>query len=53
MSVDDGGKGVTVTECPTCYRLFYAQCKISWHEGEGYGEFQKLGKSEREKEDAP
>ncbi|KAE9453358.1 hypothetical protein C3L33_14750, partial [Rhododendron williamsianum] len=51
MLVDDGGDRVTVSECPNCHRLFCAQCKVSWHGGLECGEFQRLEKEERERED--
>ncbi|KAI4325383.1 hypothetical protein MLD38_030788 [Melastoma candidum] len=33
LMVDDGGEVVTVSECPSCRRLFCAQCKVAWHVG--------------------
>ncbi|KAF7813974.1 E3 ubiquitin-protein ligase RNF144A [Senna tora] len=53
MMVDEGGDGevVTSSECPNCNRLFCAQCKVGWHAGVECGEFQRLKKGEREKED--
>ncbi|GMN52918.1 hypothetical protein TIFTF001_022070 [Ficus carica] len=51
MLLDDGGEAVRQSECPSCYRMFCAQCKVPWHDGIGCEEFQKLNKDEREKED--
>ncbi|XP_062088481.1 E3 ubiquitin-protein ligase RSL1-like [Humulus lupulus] len=45
MMVDDGEESVTVSECPSCNRLFCAQCNVSWHEGSECGEFQSVAKS--------
>ncbi|KAH9613883.1 hypothetical protein KSS87_021386, partial [Heliosperma pusillum] len=38
-------------ECPSCFRLFCAQCKVGWHNGIECAEYQKLGKDERQNED--
>lgn len=43
--------GIVESECPSCRRLFCAQCKVPWHSGVECGEFQNLHKDEREKED--
>ncbi|EXC13603.1 putative E3 ubiquitin-protein ligase [Morus notabilis] len=51
MLINDGGEAVTQSECPNCYRMFCAECKVSWHEGISCEEFRKLNKDEREKED--
>ncbi|XP_062091222.1 E3 ubiquitin-protein ligase RSL1-like [Humulus lupulus] len=51
MLIDDGKEVITNSECPSCYRMFCAQCKVPWHEGIECAEFQKLNKDEREKED--
>ncbi|MCH88621.1 putative E3 ubiquitin-protein ligase RNF144A-like [Trifolium medium] len=42
---------VTKTECPSCNRMFCAQCKVPWHQGIKCSEFEKLNADEREKED--
>ncbi|KAF2545732.1 hypothetical protein F2Q70_00023761 [Brassica cretica] len=45
---DAGGDDeVTMTECPFCHRLFCAQCKVTWHEGIGCKEFQRVGKTKK------
>ncbi|XVE70776.1 hypothetical protein DITRI_Ditri10aG0098000 [Diplodiscus trichospermus] len=51
LLIDDGGQVVKESECPNCRRLFCAQCKVPWHTGIECGEFQKLHKDERERED--
>ncbi|XP_019433748.1 PREDICTED: E3 ubiquitin-protein ligase RNF144A-like [Lupinus angustifolius] len=51
FKVNYGGELVKESECPNCRRLFYAQCKVSWHDGIECDDFQKLNKDEREKED--
>ncbi|GMI81348.1 hypothetical protein like AT3G53690 [Hibiscus trionum] len=51
LLIDDGGEDVKESECPNCRRLFCAQCKVAWHAGIECGEFQRLHKDEREKED--
>ncbi|XP_061373993.1 E3 ubiquitin-protein ligase RSL1-like [Gastrolobium bilobum] len=49
LLVNDGNV-VTNSECTSCHRLFCAQCKVPWHAGTDCKEFQKLKRSEREKE---
>ncbi|GMI82171.1 hypothetical protein like AT3G14250 [Hibiscus trionum] len=51
LLLDDGGSDVVKSECPSCHRLFCAQCKVAWHSGISCGEFRKLGKDERSMED--
>ncbi|KAJ0816987.1 putative transcription factor C2H2 family [Helianthus annuus] len=51
MLVDDGGVVVTQSECPSCNRLFCAQCKVAWHCGISCVEFQSLNKGERNPDD--
>ncbi|XWS72332.1 hypothetical protein CRYUN_Cryun02cG0030900 [Craigia yunnanensis] len=51
LLIDDGGQVVKESECPNCGRLFCAQCKVPWHTGIECGEFQRLHKDERERED--
>ncbi|XWS26526.1 hypothetical protein CRYUN_Cryun26dG0039100 [Craigia yunnanensis] len=51
LLIDDGGQVVMESECPNCRRLFCAQCKVPWHTGIECGEFQRLHKDERERED--
>ncbi|XWS70131.1 hypothetical protein CRYUN_Cryun03dG0022900 [Craigia yunnanensis] len=51
LLLDDGGQAVKKLECPNCWRLFCAQCKAPWHTGIECGEFQRLHKDERERED--
>ncbi|XP_056867183.1 uncharacterized protein LOC108857939 [Raphanus sativus] len=43
MVVEGGDDKVTATECPSCHRLFCAQCKVTWHAGMGCNEFQRVG----------
>ncbi|XP_021731350.1 probable E3 ubiquitin-protein ligase RNF217 [Chenopodium quinoa] len=50
LLIDDGSKKVTRSECPSCYRLFCAQCRVGWHEGLECAKFQTLNKDEREAE---
>ncbi|CAH8342913.1 unnamed protein product [Eruca vesicaria subsp. sativa] len=53
---DDQGNEVRETECPSCHRLFCAQCKVTWHAGIGCEEVQRVGntreKNNSDKEDA-
>ncbi|CAI0546912.1 unnamed protein product [Linum tenue] len=53
MLLDDSGGGglITQAECPNCYRLFCARCKVPWHCDIDCVKFQKLHKNERERED--
>ncbi|XP_024179433.1 probable E3 ubiquitin-protein ligase RNF217 isoform X1 [Rosa chinensis] len=51
MLIDDGKEVVRESECPNCWRMFCAQCKVPWHAGIDCAEFQKLNKDERAKED--
>uniref|UniRef100_A0A803M8V8 RBR-type E3 ubiquitin transferase n=1 Tax=Chenopodium quinoa TaxID=63459 RepID=A0A803M8V8_CHEQI len=51
LLVDDGFEKVTMSECPSCFRLFCAQCKVGWHADIECAEYQSLNKDEREKED--
>ena len=52
MLTDDGGlerEAIMQSECPNCRRLFCAGCKVPWHSE--IGEFQKVNKDERDRED--
>ncbi|KAF3453110.1 hypothetical protein FNV43_RR03544 [Rhamnella rubrinervis] len=51
MMIDDGKEKVVESECPSCCRLFCAQCKAPWHTAVDCAEFQKLNEDERERED--
>ncbi|GLT85658.1 hypothetical protein SLE2022_038420 [Rubroshorea leprosula] len=51
LLIDDGAQRVKESECPNCFRLFCAQCKVPWHTSIECVEFQKLHKDEREHED--
>ncbi|KAL2940547.1 hypothetical protein RDABS01_023507 [Bienertia sinuspersici] len=51
LLVDDGNEKVTISECPSCFRLFCAQCRVAWHTGIGCAEYQSLSKDERDKDD--
>ena len=48
---DDDGEKVTQTECPSCHRLFCAQCEVPWHAGSGCKETNKKTRNS-DKEDA-
>ncbi|KAJ4968988.1 hypothetical protein NE237_015689 [Protea cynaroides] len=50
LLLDDGGV-IKESECPSCHRLFCAQCKVPWHSGINCQEFQKLNENERTGED--
>ncbi|XP_061374008.1 uncharacterized protein LOC133316287 [Gastrolobium bilobum] len=50
LLVNDGGKVVTSSECPSCHRLFCAQCKVPWHAEMNCNEFRKLKRSKIEKD---
>lgn len=45
------GEVIMESECPHCFRLFCAQCKVPWHSGLDCAEFANLGAEERERED--
>lgn len=51
LMVDDGEVEVTMSECPSCRRLFCALCRVRWHDGISCEEFERLGEDEREEED--
>lgn len=51
LLIDDGEEVVTSSECPNCWRLFCAQCKVVWHSGISCQEFQRLREDERARED--
>lgn len=44
--IDDGDETVMEAECPSCRRMFCAQCKVEWHGEIKCEEFQKLFKEE-------
>jgi E3 ubiquitin-protein ligase RNF144 len=44
LLVNNGAENFTCCQCPSCYRLFCAQCKVPWHEDINCDEFQKLKK---------
>ncbi|XP_058757062.1 E3 ubiquitin-protein ligase RSL1-like [Vicia villosa] len=50
MLVNDGEEVVTSCECPSCHRLFCAQCKVPWHADMSCRRFQKSTKGQHEKE---
>lgn len=50
LMVDDGGEKVTSAECPSCRRLFCAQCEVAWHAGVDCSEFRRRGKGQEETE---
>ncbi|XP_013741058.1 E3 ubiquitin-protein ligase RSL1 [Brassica napus] len=54
MILDDVGgnnANVTQTECPSCHRMFCAQCKVAWHVGVGCEEFQMYGNTKKKSSD--
>ncbi|CAL9041645.1 unnamed protein product, partial [Musa banksii] len=51
LMIDDGQETVMQAECPSCQRLFCAQCKVGWHSGLSCEEFKMLGTDERGRED--
>ncbi|CAN1320872.1 E3 ubiquitin-protein ligase RSL1 [Linum perenne] len=51
MLVNDGIEVVTEAECPYCFRLFCARCRVAWHSEIDCERFQSLGKDERGYED--
>ncbi|CAH2053734.1 unnamed protein product [Thlaspi arvense] len=52
MLTDDGSNAsVTQTECPSCHRLFCAQCKVTWHAGIDCEEFQRYGNTKKKSSD--
>ncbi|KAJ4870719.1 RING/U-box superfamily protein [Raphanus sativus] len=54
MVVDDDEQGdeVRETECPSCHRLFCAQCKATWHAGIWCEEFQRSGNARKKKKNS-
>ncbi|XP_058757065.1 uncharacterized protein LOC131630288 [Vicia villosa] len=50
MLVNDGKEVVTSCECPSCHRLFCAQCKVPWHADMSCRRFQKSAKRRDEKQ---
>ena len=50
LLVNDGLEGVTSCECPSCHRLFCAQCEVPWHADMKCREFQKSKKVLGEKQ---
>jgi E3 ubiquitin-protein ligase RNF144 len=44
LLVNNEAENVTCCQCPSCHRLFCAQCKVPWHEDINCEEFQKLKK---------
>ncbi|KAI4344661.1 hypothetical protein L6164_011860 [Bauhinia variegata] len=51
LLINDGKEAVKESECPYCWRLFCAQCKVPWHAGIDCTDFQKLNRDERQRED--
>ncbi|KAI3414959.1 uncharacterized protein J3R85_015653 [Psidium guajava] len=51
LLIDDGGSVMRESECPNCWRLFCAQCRVPWHAGLACQEFQGLNEGERMRED--
>ncbi|TKY47140.1 E3 ubiquitin-protein ligase RNF144A [Spatholobus suberectus] len=50
LLVDDGREVVTSAECPSCHRLFCAQCRVPWHGRMTCKEFQRSKRNKGEKE---
>ncbi|XP_068338932.1 E3 ubiquitin-protein ligase RSL1-like [Pyrus communis] len=46
MLIDDGSEVVRQSECPNCWRMFCAHCKVPWHEGIDCEEFVRLNKED-------
>ncbi|KAM7280911.1 hypothetical protein ACFE04_008045 [Oxalis oulophora] len=51
LLTDDCKSIVKESECPTCHRLFCAECKVPWHSGIDCEEFRKLDEDERGNDD--
>ncbi|OVA06917.1 zinc finger protein [Macleaya cordata] len=51
LLVNEGDEVIREAECPLCFRLFCAQCKVPWHSEIKCEDFQKLNKNERAQED--
>ncbi|KAH0927263.1 hypothetical protein HID58_019519 [Brassica napus] len=52
MILDDvNNANVAQTECPSCHRMFCAQCKVAWHVGVGCEEFQRYGNTKKKSSD--
>ncbi|KAH8482360.1 hypothetical protein Peur_068146 [Populus x canadensis] len=51
MLIDDGEEVVRESECPNCWRMFCAQCKVPWHSQISCEEYKMLHKDERERDD--
>jgi len=49
--VEGGGEVIMQSECPHCFRLFCAQCKVPWHSGVSCEDFAMLGADGRGRED--
>ncbi|KAG6725262.1 hypothetical protein I3842_02G024300 [Carya illinoinensis] len=44
---DNEGEVIRESECPSCHRLFCAQCYVAWHPGVDCEEYQRLNEDER------
>ncbi|KAI3414958.1 uncharacterized protein J3R85_015652 [Psidium guajava] len=51
LLINDGDAVVRDSECPNCWRLFCAQCRVPWHAGLECQEFQGLNEGEKGRED--
>ncbi|KAI6679802.1 hypothetical protein NL676_033683 [Syzygium grande] len=51
LLIDEGGAVVRESECPSCRRLFCAQCRVPWHAGLKCREFRALNEGENGSED--
>ncbi|KAJ0980998.1 hypothetical protein J5N97_009253 [Dioscorea zingiberensis] len=51
LLLDDAEEKVAQAECPSCRRMFCAQCKVVWHAGLSCQEFQSLDPNEKGEDD--
>ncbi|KAJ4952541.1 hypothetical protein NE237_029373 [Protea cynaroides] len=51
MLVDEDGGEISQSECPYCWRLFCAQCKVPWHSGIMCKMLWRLDKNDTGRED--
>ncbi|PIA50519.1 hypothetical protein AQUCO_01300927v1 [Aquilegia coerulea] len=51
MLIDEGEEIVRQSECPTCRRLFCAQCRVPWHGDISCENFQNLNEYEKGRDD--
>ncbi|XP_041001417.1 probable E3 ubiquitin-protein ligase RNF217 isoform X2 [Juglans microcarpa x Juglans regia] len=51
LNDNEGGEVIRQSECPSCHRLFCAQCYVAWHPGVECEEYQRLNEDERGRDD--